>query len=61
MILVTLQGTSFNITVIQVYAPISNAEEPELERFYEDLQNLIERTNTKQQQQQKDVHFIRGD
>ena len=55
------QGKPFNITVIQVYAPISNAEEPELERFYEDLQNLIERTNTKQQQQQKDVHFIRGD
>ena len=36
------QGKPFNITVIQVYAPISNAEEPELERFYEDLQDLLE-------------------
>ena len=38
MICVHLQGKPFNITVIQVYAPISNAEETEVERFYEDLQ-----------------------
>ena len=39
------QGKPFNITVIQVYAPTSNAEEGEVERFYEDLQDLF-RTNT---------------
>ena len=44
-----------NITVIQVYAPASNAEEAELERFYEDLQDFVERTP------QKDVLFIIGD
>ena len=38
------QGKPFNITVIQVYAPTSNAEEAEVERFYEDLQDLLERT-----------------
>ena len=42
MISVRLQGKPFNITVIQVYAPTSNAEEPEVERFYEDLQDLLE-------------------
>ena len=36
------QGKSFNVTVIQVYAPTSNAEEAEVERFYEDLQDLLE-------------------
>ena len=36
------QGKPFNITVMQVYAPTSNAEEAEVERFYEDLQNLLE-------------------
>ena len=36
-----LQGKLLNITVIQVYAPSSNAEEPEVERFYEDLQDLL--------------------
>ena len=36
------QGKPFNITVIQVYAPTSNAEEAEVERFYEDLQDLLE-------------------
>ena len=41
MISVCLQGKTFNITVIQVYAPTSNAEEPEFERFYEDLLELI--------------------
>ena len=45
----------FNITVIQVYAPTSNAEEAEVERFYENLQDLLELTR------QKDVRFIIGD
>ena len=55
MISVRLQGKPFNITVIQVYAPTSNAEETEAERFYEDLQDLLELTP------QKDVLFIIGD
>ena len=55
MISVHLQGKPFNITVIQVYAPTSNAEEPEVERFYKDLQDLLERTP------KKDVLFIIGD
>ena len=55
MISVRFQGKSFNITVIQVYAPTSNAEEAEVERFYEDLQELLELTP------QKDVLFIIGD
>ena len=42
MISVRFQGKPFNITVIQVYAPTSNAEEAEVERFYEDLQDLVE-------------------
>ena len=42
MISVRLQGKPFNITVIQVYAPISNAEEAEVEWFYEDVQDLLE-------------------
>ena len=42
-----LQGKPFNITVIQVYAPTSNAEETEVERFYEDLQDLLELTPPK--------------
>ena len=41
MISVCFQGKQFNITVIQVYAPISNAEEAEVEWFYEDLQDLL--------------------
>ena len=44
MIFVRFQGKPFNITVIQVYAPTSNAEETEIERFYEDLQNFLEIT-----------------
>ena len=44
MISVHFQGKPFNITVIQVYAPVSNAEEAEVERFYEDLQDLLELT-----------------
>ena len=50
-----LQGKPFNITVIQVYAPISNAEGTDVERFYEDLQGLLELTP------KKDVLFIIGD
>ena len=55
IISVHVQGKPFNITVIQVYAPTSNAEEAEVERFYEDLQDLLELTP------QKDVLFIIGD
>ena len=44
MISVHFQGKPFNITVIQIYAPTSNAEEAEVERFYEDLQELLELT-----------------
>ena len=55
MISVHFQGKPFNITVIQVFAPISNTEEAEVERFYEDLQDLLELTP------KKDVVFIIGD
>ena len=55
MISVRFQGKPFNITVIQVYAPTSNAEEAETEQFYEDLQDLLELTP------KKDVLFIIGD
>ena len=55
MISVHLQGKTFNITIIQVYAPTSNAEEAEVERFYEDLQDLLELTP------KNDVLFIIGD
>ena len=51
---VCFQGKPFNITVIQIYAPTSNAEEAEVECFYEDLQDLLELT------QKKDVVFIIG-
>ena len=44
MISVHFQGKPFNITAIQIYAPISNAEEAEVEQFYEDLQDLLELT-----------------
>ena len=47
MISVRFQGKPFNITVIQVYAPTSNAEAAEVERFYEDLQDLLELTPQK--------------
>ena len=47
MISVHFQGKPFNITVIQVYAPTSNAEEAEVEWFYEDLQDLLELTPQK--------------
>ena len=55
MISIHFQGKPFNITVIQVYALTSNAEEAEAERFYEDLQNLLELTL------KKDILFIIGD
>ena len=55
MISVHFQGKPFNITVIQVYAPTSNAEEAEVEWFYEELQDLLELTP------KKDVLFIIGD
>ena len=47
MISVHFQGKPFNITVIQVYAPTSNTEGTEVERFYEDLQDLLELTSKK--------------
>ena len=47
MISVHFQGKSFNITVIQVYAPTSNAEEAEVERFHENLQDILELTPKK--------------
>ena len=55
MIYIHFQGKPFNITVIQVYAPTSNAEEAEVEWFYEDLQGLLELTP------KKDILFIIGD
>ena len=55
MISVHFQGIPFNIRIIQVYAPTSNAEEAEVEWFYEDLQDLLELTP------KKDVLFIIGD
>ena len=55
MIAVHFQGKPFHITVIQVYAPTSNAEEAEVERFYKDLQDILEPTPP------KDVLFIIGD
>ena len=55
MISVHYQGKPFNITIIQAYAPTSNAEEAEVEWFYEDLQGLLELTP------KKDVLFIIGD
>ena len=53
--LCSFPGKPFNITVIQVYAPTSNAGEAEVERLYEDLQDLLELTS------KKDVLFIIGD
>ena len=55
MISVCFQGKPFSITVIQVYASTSNTEKAEVERFYEDLQDLLELTP------KKDVLFILGD
>ena len=55
MISIRFQGKPFIMTIIQVYAPTSNAEEAEVERFYEDLQDLLKLTP------KKDVLFIIGD
>ena len=55
MIAVRFQGKSFNITVIQAYAPTTNAEEAEVEWFNEDLEDLLELTP------KKDILFIIGD
>ena len=55
MILICFQGKPFNVTVIQVYAPTTKAEEAEVEQFSEDLQDLPELTP------KKDVLFITGD
>ena len=55
MISISFQGKPFYITVIQIYVPTSNAEEAEVEQFYDDLQDLSELTP------QKDVLFIIGD
>ena len=55
MISLHFHGKPLNITIIQVFAPTSNAEEVEVERFYEDLQDLLELTP------QKDILFIIGD
>ena len=54
MIAVRFQGKPFNIMVIQVYAPTSNAEEAEVEQFYKDFQDLLQLTT------KKDVLFILG-
>ena len=55
MINVHFQGKPFNMTVIQVYAPTSNAEKAEVEQFYEDIQDLLELTP------RRDVLFMIGD
>ena len=55
MISVHFQGRPFNTTVIQVYTPTANAEEAEVEQFFDDLQNLLELTP------KKDVLFVIGD
>ena len=55
MMSIHFQGNPLNITVIQVYPPTTDAEEAEVEQFYEDLQDLLELTP------KKDVLFIRGD
>ena len=55
MISIRFQGKPFSTTVIQVYAPTTNAKEAEVEQFYEDLQDLLELTP------KKDVLFIIGD
>ena len=55
MISVRFQGKAFNITLTQVYTPTSNAEEAQVEQFYEDVQDLLELTS------KKDALFITGD
>ena len=58
MILVHFQGKISNITVIQIYAPVTDTEEAEVDQFYEDLQDFLELTHI---HTQKDVLFILGD
>ena len=60
MIFISFQGKPFNITVIQVYAPTSNAEEAEVEWCYEDLQDLLELTPQKMSFLDRDEENCRG-
>ena len=53
----SFQGKPFNITVIQVYAPTANAEEAEVEWFYEDLQDLLELTPKKKREREREKYF----
>ena len=59
LISVHFHGKTFNITVIQVYAPTTNAEKAEVEQFYDDLQDPLELTPKKKKK--KDILFIKGD
>ena len=59
MIFIHFQGKPFNITVIQVYAPTTNAEEVEVEWFYEDLPDILELT-PKQERKKKGPFYHRG-
>ena len=63
MISVCFQGKSFNITVIQLYAPTSNVKEAEIKQFYEDLQDLLELTpnNNNNNNNNNNVLFLIGD
>ena len=60
MIFVRFQGKPLNITVIQVYAPTANAEEAEVEWFYEDLQDLLELIQKKKKKDEKSPFHYRG-
>ena len=57
MIFVRFQGKPLNITVIQVYAPTANAEEAEVEWFYEDLQDLLELIQKKKKDEKSPFHY----
>ena len=62
MISICFQGKSFNITVIQVYAPTTYVEEAEVEWFYEELQDLLELTpKKKEREREREILFIIGD
>ena len=61
MISVRFQGKPFNITIIQVYAPTSNAKEAEVDQLYEDLEDILELTPEKRKRKKKDVLFINRD
>ena len=61
MISVRFQGKPFNITIIQVYAPTSNANEAEVDQLYEDLEDILELTPEKRKRKKKDVLFINRD